>query len=130
MLLNACAASGLSTGDPLGFHCNLRFQKFDQNKAGIGVKSVFAQSKVLDCSRCSPASCVQPVWFLHAFGFEVMEVVLLQISNIVTEKYLELGIELVCQGLLHLAQRILCEDFGGWFPDNPRTMVVTGNHSH
>ena len=68
------------------------------------------------------------MWFFDALGCEVMEVMLHQLGEIITEKYLELGIKLVGLDCLHLSDGIWGEDFGGWFSDNPGTMIISWNN--
>jgi len=51
-----------------------------------------------------------------------------QLGEIITEKYLELGIKLVGLDCLHLSDGIWGEDFGGWFSDNPGTMIISWNN--
>ena len=94
------------------------------------MEGVVTEAKIFDNSWCPPTSGVQSVRFFDSFRCEVVEVMLHQFGEIVTEKYLELRVKLVGLDRLHLSDGVGGEDLGGGFPDDPGTMVISRNNTY
>ena len=93
------------------------------------MKGVITEAKVLDNGRCPPAAGVQAMGLPDTLRSEVVEVVLHQLVEVVTEEDLELALELVVPTCLDLADGVGGEDLGGGLPDDPGAVVISWNNA-